>query len=108
VPRQAQNKSIYYWERLAEACQGNPKLRALFHRELALLNQTAKDMRAILAKRARLEGEKQSATRECNAAFAKGSDLSSRIRLAVKATLGPRDERLTQFGIKPRSRRGER
>ena len=27
--------------------------------------------------------------------FAKGSDLSSRMRLAVKATLGPKDERLT-------------
>jgi hypothetical protein len=108
LPSLSQNESIQLWERLAEAGQANPKLRALFHRELALLKQSAHEVRALQIKRSRLVAERQILTQECAAALAKGRDLSSRIRLAVKATLGPKDERLTQFGIKPIRRQGGR
>jgi hypothetical protein len=96
------DETVRLWERIAEAGQVNPKLRALFHRELALLKQSAHEVRALWIKRSRLVAEQQILTQECAAAFAKGNDLSIRMRLAVKATLGPKDERLTQFGIKPR------
>jgi hypothetical protein len=102
MPRFSQDESVRLWERLSEAGQVNPKLRALFHRELALLKQSAHEVRALLIKRSRLVAEQQILTQECAAAFAKGNDLSIRMRLAVKATLGPKDERLTQFGIKLR------
>jgi len=102
MPRFSQDESVRLWERLSEAGQVNPKLRAHFHRELALLKQSAHEVRALQIKRSRLMAEQQLLTQECAAAFAKGNDLSIRIRLAVKATLGPKDERLTQFGIKPR------
>jgi hypothetical protein len=102
LPQKSQNESVRRWERLSEAGQVNPKLRALFHRELALLKQSAHEVRALQIKRSRLAAEQQALTQECATALAKGNELSIRMRLAVKATLGPKDERLTQFGIKPR------
>lgn len=101
MPKKSSDESIRLWERLAEAGQANPKLRALFHRELALLKQSAHDVRVLQIKRSQLTAEQRTLTRECAVAFAKCADLSSRLRLAVKATFGPKDERLTQFGIKP-------
>ena len=100
--KKSRDASLRLWERLAEAGQANPRLRALFHRELALLKQSAQEVRTLQIKRSHLAAEQQVLTREHAAALAKGADLSSRLRLAVKATFGPKDERLTQFGIKPR------
>ena len=102
MPRKSKNESVRLWERLSEAGQVNPEVRAHYHRELALLKQSAHEVRALLIKRSRLAAEQQLLTQEYAAAFAKGNDLSIRMRLAVKATFGPQDERLTQFGIKPR------
>jgi hypothetical protein len=100
--KKSRDESVRLWERLSEAGQANPRLRALFHRELALLKQSAHEVRALLIKRSRVAAEQQILTQECAAALTKGNDLCIRMRLAVKATLGPKDERLTQFGIKPR------
>lgn len=99
--KKTRDESVRLWERISEAGQANPKLRALFHRELALLKQSAHEVRSLQIKRSRLTAEQQIMTQECAAMLAKGNDLCSRMRLAVKATLGPKDERLTQFGIKP-------
>jgi len=61
--------------RLSEAGQANPRLGVLFHRELALLKQSAHEVRSLLIKRSRLAAEQQITTRECAAALAKGNDL---------------------------------
>lgn len=100
--KKSRDKALHLWERLAEAGQASPRLRALYHRELALLKQSAHEVRSLQIKRAHLVAEQQMLTQECAAVFAKGADLSIRLRLAVKATFGLKDERLTQFGIKPR------
>ena len=101
MQKKSRDKAVHLWERLAEAGQTNPRLRALFHRELTLLKQSAHEVHSLQIKRSRLAAEQQILTQECAAVLAKGNDLCSRMRLAVKATLGPKDERLTQFGIKP-------
>ena len=104
--KKTRDESVRLWERISEAGQANPKLCALFHRELALLKQSAHEVRSLQIKRSRLAAEQQILTQECTTALAKGNDLYIRMRLAVKATLGPKDERLTQFGIKPIGRGG--
>jgi len=103
-----QNETLRAWEGLAEACEANPKLSVLFQREIQLLTQITKETRGTLSRRDRLVSESREATRKCLEALAKGNELTMRLRSAVKGMLGPRDERLVHFGIKPlRKRKGE-
>ncbi len=44
---------------------------------------------------------KQQATQDLQAAVVKGRELAIRVRGAVRAALGPKSERLVQFGITP-------
>jgi hypothetical protein len=108
MPRKTQNETLGTWEGLVEACQANPKLRALFQREIQLLGQATKEARAALIRRDRLVSESQETTRKCLDVLARGGEMAIRIRSAVKGILGPRDERLIHFGIKPlKKRKGE-
>jgi hypothetical protein len=105
--RNTQAETIRSWEKLVTACEENDELRPFIHRDLALLSRTAEQAHTHFADRLRLLAEKQEATNRCNAILTEGNDLAMRIRAAVKAALGPRNERLTQFGIAPlRKRRG--
>jgi len=96
-----QAETLGTWDGLVEACQANPRLHALFQREIQLLSQAAKEARSAMARRDRLVSDSRETTRKCREAFSKGGELAMRIRSAVKGTLGPRDERLVHFGIKP-------
>jgi len=103
-----QKETLGAWDGLIEACQANAKLRALYQREIQLLGQATKEARATLLRRDRLVKESQETTKKGLEALARGGELAMRIRSAVKGTLGPRDERLIHFGIKPlRKRKGE-
>lgn len=48
-----------------------------------------------------LTASRRQATRDLQQRLQEGADLVSRLRSQVKAELGPRDERLKLFGVKP-------
>lgn len=63
--------------------------------------------RAVNARERRdaLMAATQAATREVNEAFAACSEAAIVLRHFLRGVLGPRNEKLTRYGIKPRRRR---
>jgi hypothetical protein len=58
--------------------------------------------REILARRARLDAERQVATQQLAATKQKGKALTSRIRAELKAVYGLTSDGLVAFGMRPR------
>jgi len=96
------------WTDLIAACRQNPELLAYAAPELRALEQTLGDLQAAKSRQVLLDAEKQKATAQHLALHQKASDLAFQIRSGVKAFLGPRNERLAEFNIKPLRGRRQR
>jgi hypothetical protein len=70
--------------------------------ELALVADT---VRTLQDRRNRLRGELQEMTAEVQALLAQGNDLLFRLRAGARSRYGIHDDRLREFGIKPRTGR---
>jgi hypothetical protein len=51
---------------------------------------------------------RQEATQELRSMILQGRELATRLRGAIRADLGPKNERLVQFGVKPVRKRARR
>lgn len=72
--------------------------------ELAAAADTLRDLRE---QKARLRDEMQRTTAEVHAVLAQGNDLLARLRAGVRSRYGIHDDRLREFGIKPRNGRNQ-
>jgi len=69
------------------------------------LAAAADTLRNLQDRRARLRDEVQQMTAEVHAVLAQGNDLLARLRAGVRSRYGIHDNRLLEFGIKPRTGR---
>jgi hypothetical protein len=69
------------------------------------LAAAADTLRALRDRRDRLREEMQQTTAEVQAILAQGNDLLARLRAGVRSRYGIHDDRLREFGIKPRTGR---
>jgi hypothetical protein len=72
------------------------------------LEQHLQATKAVKARQDSHTAGRQEATQELKAMIVQGRELATRLRGAIRADLGPKNERLVQFRVKPIRRRTRR
>jgi hypothetical protein len=101
MPKISLADTIMDWEKLIQNASQHADLPG-FGERLAELRTLLERAREIEARRARLDAERQTATRELAATKQQGKALTSRIRSELKAVYGITSDRLVAFGMRPR------
>jgi hypothetical protein len=96
---------IQDWQALLAAFKDNAERLPGIEAELAALEQALTAALAVKARQDSYRSEKQRATQELNEILESGRDLAIQLRGAVRCKLGPRNEKLVQFGMAPLRRR---
>jgi hypothetical protein len=101
----SQNAILAAWDQVLAAMTAHQVELAgyeAFGAELAAAADTLRDLRE---QKARLRDEMQRTTAEVHAVLVQGNDLLARLRAGVRSRYGIHDDRLREFGIKPRNGR---
>jgi hypothetical protein len=93
------------WERLLAAVREDEKLFAAGESQWAALAFRLEEVKEAKERQQIHSAGRQRATRDLDHRLAAGSDAAIRLQSLVKSHLGHRDERLPQFGVKPRGAR---
>jgi hypothetical protein len=101
----SQKSMLAAWDEVLAAVAAHQADLANYEAYSAELAAVADTLRSLQARRTRLRDELQQATAEVHAILALGNDLLSRLRAGVKSRYGIHDDRLLEFGIKPRTGR---
>ena len=101
MPKISHAEILTDWEKLIQNASQHEDLPGLGER-LAELRTLLERAREIQARRARLDAERQVATRELAVTEQQGRELTSRIRYELKAVYGLTSDRLVAFGMRPR------
>ncbi len=99
MPGQRFGELIEEWDQLARAVEINA---------LPVLQEERVQLQAVVATARELSKRqdaeraiKQQTSQDLNAAMLSGRDLSNRLRIAVRGVLGPKNEKLVEYGIPP-------
>jgi uncharacterized protein YfdQ (DUF2303 family) len=93
------------WEHLLKAVDSNAADLPQLEANRAELLATVESAKAIDVRQSSLRSELSQATRDLEAAMARGRDLASRLRAGIRAQYGLKGEKLREFGLKPFRRR---
>ena len=105
MPRTSYANTIVHWFNLDAGVQGKqPELEQL---EPLRAQLEAERLSLVEAtnRQSRLNSESQTATRDIEVALARGNDLATRLRDAIRSHYGRAAENLTEFGLQPRRKR---
>lgn len=89
------------WEQLLAAVEAHESDLPVLAPYKTFLRQSLDRLRVAKSHQEMLSASRKQATQEVEQRVGESRDLVSRLRSLVKAELGPRDERLKLFGIKP-------
>ena len=108
MPREPYAYTVEDWMRLNDSLEADRDAIAFLEEERLKLKAMAARAQELVTRRAALEAEKQTVTKELQAILEQGRTVATFLRAGLKQSLGERNEKLTQFGIRPfrgRSRR---
>jgi ATP-dependent Zn protease len=96
------------WERLMAAHTDNAEILAAAEAQRRALEEFLPKARELKARQESHDATKKQITQEIKALVKDGREAARRLRNAVKANMGTKNERLTQFNIAPIRERGAR
>lgn len=99
MPGQTFGDLIEKWDQLARAVEINSL--PLLQEERAQLQAVVVNARELSKRHDAERAIKQQTTQDLKAAMLSGRDLSNRLRIGVRAMLGPKSEKLVEYGIPP-------
>jgi len=89
------------WDRLVAAVSKNIKKIPPLERELEILKQALAEVREAKKRQIELRVAAQQATRDLEAAMEKANEAAVRLNQGVLGLYGSKDEKLTEFGLRP-------
>ncbi|HEV2844405.1 MAG TPA: hypothetical protein VG477_06145 [Thermoanaerobaculia bacterium] len=95
-------KTILQWERLIAASESNSADLDYLAAEREELREKLAHVKTLKQEQDALTAAKQQVTRNLDAAKADGREIAVRMRYGIKSRYGQKDEKLVQFGLKPR------
>jgi uncharacterized protein YhaN len=101
----AQDAVIRDLEELGEADDRSPETQQELAKERQGVDTSLTGMKTLKARQQELKALRQEVTQQLNAAFARGKDAAITYRSAVRAKIGPRNERLVHFKVAPLRKR---
>lgn len=105
MPAQSFAELMEDWEALRTAVQDNAANLPDVERTRLAFEDIMARIKEMKARQDSLTAARQETTQLLNKLLADGRDLAIRLRAVVKANLGPKSERLVQFGIAPSRKR---
>lgn len=96
------------WVGLLAATHEHDEALPDIERHRSALEQHLDKTRLLKGRQESAQAAKQRATQELSSALTEGRELAIRLRGAVKANLGPKNEQLVQFGMTPQRKRSRR
>jgi hypothetical protein len=105
MPRTSYRDMLADWQKLEAAVRGNePDLPILIPYRMEL-DTHIEEVQAAKVRQTLLELDRELATLELRKEINAGRDHVIRLRSQIRAALGPRDQRLRDFGIAPIGKR---
>jgi hypothetical protein len=101
----SQEAMLTAWDQMLAALAAHQTDLASFEAYGVELASAADSLRTLQDRRARLRDELQRMTAEVHAVLAQGNDLLARLRAGARSRYGIYDDRLLEFGVKPRTGR---
>lgn len=95
-------KTLRQWERLIAASESNASELDYLVEEREKLRALVERVKQLKSEQQALTAAKQQVTRDLDAAKEGGREIAVRMRYGIKTRYGRKDERLIQFGLKPR------
>lgn len=95
-------KTIAQWERLIAASESNADELGYLAADREKLRKMLDRVKKLDQKQATLSAQKQQVTRDLDAAKDGGREIAVRMRYGIKTRYGYQDDKLIQFGLKPR------
>jgi hypothetical protein len=95
-------KTILQWERLIAASESNAAELDYLAEDRENLRKMLERVKKLKSRQDKLTAEKQQVTRDLDAAKEGGREIAVRMRYGIKSRYGYKDEKLIQFGLKPR------
>ncbi|HEY4596438.1 MAG TPA: hypothetical protein VIJ02_08570, partial [Thermoanaerobaculia bacterium] len=89
------------WEELLEAMRRSPDLLPHVEEDIALLARLLTEARELKGRQNELAGLRQEVTQRLNEEMGRGKETAIGMRSTIRGKVGPRNERLVQFGIAP-------
>ena len=101
-------KTLLDWEELLAAAAENAQIMPEVEDLRAALEQHASRARALKVLRDSARANRQGLTQQLSEELVKGRDVAMRIRGIAKARVGPKNEKIVQFGMAPLRKRNRR
>jgi hypothetical protein len=96
---------IRHLEGLVDAAERSPEVKEQIEPEFKTLEASLLNLRTLKARQEELTALRQEITQQLTAAMVQSKESGIRFRAAVKAKLGPRNERLVHFKVAPLRKR---
>jgi seryl-tRNA synthetase len=104
----AQDSIIRDIEGLIEADDRNPETQQEVAKERQGLVSSVSEIKTLKGRQQELTAQRQEVTQQLGSAFQRGKDAAISYRSAVRAKIGPRNERLVQYKIAPLRKRSRK
>ena len=105
MPKVALTDTLGDWERLIRAAEGRAGEHPALRKYIDALRVDLENLHRLVALRDRLTGQRQETTQQLHAVRDEGKLAAICLRQQLKSELGPRNEGLTEFGVRPLRRR---
>ena len=96
---------IRHLEGLVDAAERSPEVKEQIEPEFKTLEASLLNLRTLKGRQEELTALRQEVTQQLTAAMVHAKESGIRFRAAVKAKLGPRNERLVHFKVAPLRKR---
>lgn len=96
------------WEKLLASVQGDASTLPSAESHRLALQQTLDQIKTQKTRQDTLQATRQETTQDLNNLIVQGREQVIRLRGVVRAEVGPKNERLVQFGVAPLRKRSRR
>jgi hypothetical protein len=108
MPKQAYSDVTTDAEQILTSTTANPILQPIVARHRPQIEEVLSEIKALKTHQMMLTADKQKATQDLQTALKRLKELVIFLRAAIRGDIGPRTEKLVEYGIAPLRKRGSK
>lgn len=108
MPNQAYSDVTTDAEQILTSTAANPDLQPIVEKHRPQIEGTLKEIKTLKALQKTLTADKQKASQDLQAALKRLKELLIFVRAAIRGEVGPRTEKLVEYGIVPLRKPGRK
>jgi hypothetical protein len=108
MPNQAYSDVTTDAEQILTSAAANPALQPIVEKHRLPIEEVLKEIKALKALQKTLTADKQKTSKDLQAAMRRLKELLIFLRAAIRGDIGPRTEKLVEYGITPLRQRGRK